>query len=732
MIKRNNMKLTAMSLLVGVSLMTGCGRVSASVTNNTVAKIQANTMSIVSEKNTSVQYDKDDYYTKWNEGAVTKIELGSSIKIDGQGAAVKENKITISNGGTYVISGKVSNGQIIVDSESKDTVRLVLNGVDITSSTSAPIYVKAASKIVISLEEGTENVLTDAKEYVLEEGSDEPDAAIFSKDDLTFNGTGSLIVNANYGDGITSKDQLKIMEGNITVNAADDGIKGKDMVAIKDGSLTIEAKKDGIKSTNSKDTEKGFIYTENGDFNIIAGGDGLQAESNLDIVNGQFNITTGGGSVNGRTHTEAFAMRGGMGNGPKVPQDGKGVPPSDAGSVRPSDAGSIKPSDEGMIVPSDAGSIKPSGEGMTTPSEATDNSTSNSQSAPQSNGTETVSTTIEDESTSMKAIKAVNSINILGGTFTIDSADDGIHSNNVVTISGGTLNIATGDDAIHADSELTVKDGKINITKSYEGLEAAKITVEGGTTHVVASDDGINASDGSSNEDAMGEPMHSSGTAELIINGGYLYVDASGDGLDANGSITMTGGVVIVNGPTNGGNGALDYDTTFNISGGTLIAAGSSQMAQTISTTSAQNAVNVSFTEYQKAGQNVSLLDKAGKAIISFTPSKNYQTVLISSPALKTNSTYTYVFGDTLEKKGVDGLAQNVTSTGGTTVSDFTISSVVTYLNESGVTTEKVGERGMRGPDGKRDGQYGLKEQASETNLSKKEKQAVNTTSSNI
>lgn len=704
MIKRNNMKLTAMALIVGVSFITGCANQKEAISHSFSTNLKVETMSTVSEGSTQIKYDGDDYYTSWDENNVTKIMLGDSISVKGQGVSVEEHKLTISDGGTYVISGKISDGQIIVDSESKSMVRLVLNGAEITSLNSAPIYVKSAKKVVLSLEEGTNNVLADTKDYVFEEGSDEPDATLFSKDDLTINGLGTLDINANYRDGITSKDSLKIMEGTININAADDGIKGKDMVAINDGNLTIKAVGDGIKATNSSDEEKGFIYIAKGNFAITAEGDGFQAETDLEIVNGQFDLTTGGGNVNGRSHTDAFAMRDGMGGfkPDRMNQGAAGTAqaPSNEGSVKPSDAGTIKPKDEGMMPPSDIGSVKPSDVDATRPSDKR-------MTVPSSEGTTgqksevTVAISDTDETTSAKAIKAGNRLVIKGGNFKIDSADDSVHSNNTVVISGGVINIATGDDGVHADEELTINEGIINITKSYEGMEGKIINLNGGSIHIVAHDDGINASDGSGSEDAMGDPISSSGTALLNMSGGYLYVDAAGDGLDSNGAIKMKDGIVIINGPTNGGNGALDYDTTFEVTGGTLIAAGSSQMAQSISSTSTQNAVSLSFTDFQEEGQSVSLLDETGKAVISFTPAKAFQNVLISSPSLKTKSTYTYIYGGKAEGEAKDGLIENSKHVGGTTVSDFTISDVVTYLNEKGVAMEgpgmKMGGRGNGG-----------------------------------
>ena len=237
------------------------------------------------------------------------ITLGNSISVDGTGATVSNNKVTITAGGTYSINGSLSDGQIIVDSPDLNNVYLVLNNVDLTCTNSAPIYVKAAENAIIVLPEGTTNTITDGENYVLQDAtSDEPNSAIFSKDDLTIKGEGSLTVNANYNDGITSKDDLKITGGNITVNSADDGIRGKDSITIKGGNIIVNAQGDGLKSTNTEDTTKGYISIESGTLNITAGCDGIQAESNVTVLDGNITISSGGGSANASTKTNNDRM----------------------------------------------------------------------------------------------------------------------------------------------------------------------------------------------------------------------------------------------------------------------------------------------------------------------------------------------------------------------------------------------------------------------------------------
>lgn len=619
---------------VCTAFLYGCsGQSSVSENNTSAEQVKA---SIIGNKAVKtaisevITYDNDDTYTEWKNGNPNYIQLsGTNASLKGSGAAVKQGKITITAAGVYVVSGKLENGQIVVDVQNKGTVRLVLNGAEIKSSDNAPIYVKNAGKTIISLEAGTENIITDGTKYTLEDSpTDEPSAAIFSKDNLVINGSGKLTVKANYNDGITSKDDLKITGGNIKITSVDDGLVGRDILAVKKGTITIEAGGDAIKSSNDEDNTKGIIAIENGTFNLKAEKDGIQAETAVLIADGSFNINSGGGSVNGTKKAEGNMRWAGVTMGGK------------------------------------------------------DNNNSDK------------TATAETETESKKAIKAISDIGIAGGTFNIDSADDSIHSNNNAIIEKGNFTITSGDDGIHADATLSIKGGKINITKSYEGIESAVITISDGDIHVTSSDDGINAGGGAD------------GSNKININGGYIVINASGDGLDANGSIYMTKGTVVAYGPTSNGNGVLDYDGTFDMTGGFLVAAGSSGMIQTPSDSSTQYSIEMTYPQIQAAGTLVNLQDSKGKSIATFAPIKDYQAVIISSPELKKGESYALYYGGSSTTTATDGLYTNAKYEDGTKVVSFTISSSVTWLNESGVTTAKSSmPGGGRGGKGEQRGQ---------------------------
>ena len=575
---------------------------------------------------------------------------------DSTGVSIDGNKISILAGGTYSFSGTLDDGQIIVDTESSQNVYIVLNGVNISCSNNSPIYIKNANKTVIGLADNTENFINDGELYTLEENSDEPNAAIYSKDDLVFIGNGSLEVNGNYDKGINGKDDLTIENGNITVNSKGDAIRGKDSLTITNGNIIINSGADGLKSNNDTDEGKGNVTIKGGTINITSTEDGIQGENIVTVDSADINIISGGGNTNAEPHTE------------EMPPGGF------AGMMNPQNSN----------IPNDM---------------MVGNNTNMPPTPPQSNNSSTESTSTED-TVSTKGIKAGSEITINSGNITIDSCDDSIHSNDVLNINGGNIEISSGDDGLHADNTLNINNGNINILTSYEGIESETININDGTIHLVASDDGVNASGGSSTIETGSHMSESSGTGVLNINGGYIYVDAAGDGLDANGSMYMTGGTAIVCGPTNGGNGALDYDNKFDISGGTLIAAGSSGMAQSCSDTSTQNFVSTNLSS-QAANTIVNIQDSAGNNIVTFAPAKTFEALTISSPNLKTGETYTVYTGGTMSSDSKDGLYSNDgTYSDGTKINSFTISSVKNNVIEDGVTINTRSSGGGRGMGG--------------------------------
>lgn len=283
------------------------------------------------------------------------------------------------------------------------------------------------------------------------------------------------------------------------------------------------------------------------------------------------------------------------------------------------------------------------------------------------------------DSESYKGIKAGSDILLSGGTYTVSSQDDCIHSNNTVSITGGIFSLASGDDGIHADTDLAVSGGNITISQSYEGLEGSRILISGGNINVTASDDGLNAaggndSSGMGNRPGMGG--FSSSTGEIEISGGYTLVNAEGDGIDSNGTITVSGGITLVSGPTNSGNGAFDYDGSAAVTGGILIAVGSSGMAQGFTSAENQGAIFCSLNA-QSGGTSFAVCDASGNAVVSFTPEKAYSSVAVTAPGIKQGETYTLVVGGTVSGADTNGYAENAALSGGDTLLEIEMTSTL-------------------------------------------------------
>lgn len=276
--------------------------------------------------------------------------------------------------------------------------------------------------------------------------------------------------------------------------------------------------------------------------------------------------------------------------------------------------------------------------------------------------------------TGAKGIKSTNTIIIYDGNYTIESTDDSIHCNNYVGIMGGTFNLASSDDGIHADSKLVIDGGNLIIAKSYEGLEAQVITINNGAIKINSSDDGINAGGGadSSAMNRMGAgTFDSDENCILSINGGNVYVNASGDGIDSNGWLYFNGGKVVVDGPTNNGNGSLDSGSGIVMNGGEVIAIGASGMASTLGSSSSINNISVYFSSTQSTNTAIEIKDSADNIILSHTSAKTFNHLSAGSSAFKLGETYTiYLNGEKYQ--------------------DFTISDITTTVGNSNANRQMM------------------------------------------
>ncbi|MBQ9657816.1 MAG: carbohydrate-binding domain-containing protein [Clostridia bacterium] len=243
--------------------------------------------------NINIEYSQEELTGEWKEYSAKITLSDEKISVEGSGVTNNGNTIVINSAGTYYITGSISDGTIQINAGKEDEVQLVLDNASITSKTTAPINGIKAKKLTITLADNSENTITDSSNYTefTDEESKEPDGAIFTKTDLVINGSGNLTVNANYEDGIVSKDGLKIINCNINVNSQDDAIRGKDYVAINGANLNITSKEDAIKSKNDSDEELGYIVIDDANITINAGDDGIHAEHKIVINSGEINIS---------------------------------------------------------------------------------------------------------------------------------------------------------------------------------------------------------------------------------------------------------------------------------------------------------------------------------------------------------------------------------------------------------------------------------------------------------
>jgi len=422
--------------------------------------------------------DKDPSY---DDATATHITLnGTTATTDNATFVGVENSlVTIRVEGTYVVTGDFT-GQIAVDCGTADKVQVVLKDVNIANNSGPCIFVKQADKVFLTLDEGSVNTLADGASYTTTSDEDGTiNAALFSKDDLTINGSGSLAVTGNYVHAIRCKDDLKVTGGNFVISSKEDAIKGKD------------------------------------------------------------------------------------------------------------------------------------------------------------------------------------SVMVLDGNFAISAGDDAINSKGYIIIDGGTFDIAT----------------------CYEGIEAELIYINGGTTSIYATDDGMNAANKTNSDEeadayaatgrpngGMNEPGSQAGDANCLIqiNGGYLCIDAMGDAIDSNGSLEITGGTLLINGPTSNNDSALDFDLNATISGGTVLVLGPTGMAQNFTS----GTQPFTFTSVSgQAGQTVAVTDASGTVLMSLKATKQFSVVQTSCASYSEGSSYNLVIGGTVSGADDHGFTQSGTVSGGSTTS---------------------------------------------------------------
>ena len=297
----NYKKLTAAMAagIIAIFAITGCAmpwQKAADNSSSNVSTVSAGNLSQSGENALSLEFDSEDLDSSYNESECTKINLsGSGATVSGSGVTVENGNITITSAGSYIISGTLTDGSIKVNCSEKGTVRLILNGASISSSSTAPVVVEEAKKVLVTLADGTTNTITDKTRQSVDD--EDFSSAVYSKADLVFNGSGTLNVNAGYRNGIKSTDDLKVVSGTFNITSNEDGIIGKDFLGIKDGKFTIKSGSDGMKSTYDTDTSKGNIVITGGEFDITASNDGIHCNEDILISGGNLTISSGDDSV---------------------------------------------------------------------------------------------------------------------------------------------------------------------------------------------------------------------------------------------------------------------------------------------------------------------------------------------------------------------------------------------------------------------------------------------------
>ena len=451
--------------------------------------------------------DRDLAGTYDESQAVSITLTGESAQCDSSAVSISGSQIVISDEGVYLVSGTLSDGQIVINAQDTDKVQIVLSGADITSSTSAAIYALEADKVFITLAAGTENTLTNGGEYVAIDENN-IDGVIFAKTDLTLNGSGSLTINAQAGHGVVSKDDLVVGGGTYTITAASHGLSGKDSVAIADGSMTITSGKDGIHAENTDDETLGFLYIADGTVTIDAQGDAISASGALQVDGGSFDLTAGGGSATVTLTASSGLEAGGRGGWAAQTQ-------------------------------------------QTTTDDTQEDSTS--QKGIKAEGSLTLSAGSFAIDTADDGIHAGGDLVIAAGDFTLSSGDDAIHSDSAVTIQGGTFVITYCYEGIEGLS-VTIDDGTFDITSYDDGLNAAGGADSSGFGGMrqeqfsSGSDSFILINAGTFTIVSSGDCLDSNG--DLTINGGTLNLTCNGSGntaLDCDGTYTHNGGDVTTN-----------------------------------------------------------------------------------------------------------------------------------------------------------------------------------------
>ncbi len=487
-------KQALLSLLLAAGLLTACGAgkaqshsqdtsaESAGLAGDGGADAVSGTLSGAVSWDEAALFTDRDRRTSYDDGDAVRILLqGLTAECDSKDVTVDGGTVTIRAEGTYVLSGTLDNGQILVDAGENDQLQLVLDGVNVNSSASAALYIREADKVFITLAEDSENTLSNGGSFVSDDG-DSIDGVLFSKQDLTCNGAGRLTVTSPGGHGVVCKDDLVLTGGTYTVRAGSHGFDVNDSVRIDGAALVLETGKDGVHVENEGDETLGYFYLADGSLSVVSDGDGISASGALGVSGGDVTVTSGGGHENGPQHAS-----GGFG--------GSGWNRAVTSSTDTDSTESTK------AIKADGGLLLAGG---------------------------TFALDSADD-----AVHSNGDVTVAGGTFTILTGDDGFHADEALTVTGGTIRVENSYEGIEG-LHVLVTGGEIQLTADDDGINAA-----GGTDESGFGFGGGRGPGGGPGGSSDGSVVISGGTVSIVAYGDGIDVNGSLE--ISGGDVTVTG-----------------------------------------------------------------------------------------------------------------------------------------------------------------------------------------------
>ena len=620
---------TSVTLLAALAL-TGCSTTSNALASGTTAAdssvgttattssatatdTAASSSSFSTNVKSGEKLDVDTHYSEqdlsWDTSSETAIDLSNPTATDG--VTVEDGTLTITKAGTYKLSGEYQ-GQIKVETADSDAVRLVLDNANITNSSGAALNVVNADEVILYSASGTTNTISDGADYTAT-GEDDPDAVVYSKADLTIAGEGTLKVNGNHEDGIHTSDGLVIASGTLEVNAANTGIKGKDYVDILGGTINVTAQQDGIKSTNDTDEGQGWTRLSNGTVTVNAGDDGFKASRVVEISGGSLTVEQSDEGI----EAQYINVSGGDVN--------------------------VTSADDGMNA-----SLK------TSDSESTDSSANTSDTADQQQNNQQQGS-------------------LPGGqqNGTSNQQQQGTGQPQPPAMSGTSQDSTSqnGTTGTGQQQNNTQNQGNQNMGQppAMPGGNAQDGMSQNGTTGT--------GQQGMGQPPQGGMPGGGGGTFEVIdaainVSGGHVTVNAEGDGIDSNGVTTLSGGTLIVNGPSQGGNAALDTNGDLLLNGATVLSGSTADMFEAPSTNSTSGYLKLTNSSGFEQGSTVQVADSSGKVVANYKVTKsNVQLVLVSSSSIVKGQSYTVYTTTSAVDSNAASLASGATELGSFTAS---------------------------------------------------------------